>query len=720
VVVLGPLCCSNITAQEIDICAKLPLGRRIGQKCKLVHADHLRAITGMNGMKVPLIYLANLTHYRDGIASTEAIPLNIGYLATYLRANLGHEVRIELFNLPHKLDEAIQKEAPDILATSAYIWSFRLNYAFLENIKVRLPHTVTVMGGPNFPGAAEYREQFMRHYSGIDFFCFLEGESSFLKLVQSLLADQFDINAVKRQKLAGFNYLLNGEFFDGGAGARIRNLDVIPSPYLSGDLDGMLSEGFVPMLQTNRGCPFTCTFCCSGNDYHAKVDRFDLGVVLNEIDYIAGRVKAKSLHITDDNFGIFPRDKDISKKLAEYKRTHEWPLIVNVSTSKVNKKQVAECIAVLEDSIEFSASMQSFNDETLMEIRRKNLSFGEFSEIIGKLRERRVQSSCEIILGMPKETANSHLSGIRQAVEAGIDNVAAYTAMLLWNTPMKEDPGHARFQMVRRFRVIPRDFGIYQGRKVVEVEEVSVGTATLSIGEYYNLRGFHFVLSNYYNLGIFKELVGYLRQCGLSVFDWLTGIQDWLIMHPDTEVGKIYHTFLKDSRDELWETEEELLEYYRLDKNFGKLLDGQAGANLIFKFQAVALDHVDAFAEVARIILLRNDGDISARVVSDILRHCTLLRGSIFDLSKETKYHSMCFDILAWIKSGMATIPAEDGTQVDLEYVVRVRQQEILREYLEFYGASENARGRILTRISAELLYRACDYSCNLQAVAAS
>ena len=285
---------------------------------------------------------------------------------------------------------------------------------------------------------------------------------------------------------------------------------------------------------------------------------------------------------------------------------------------------------------------------------------------------------------------------------------------------MKEDPGHARFQMVRRFRVIPRDFGIYQGRKVVEVEEVSVGTDTLSIAEYYNLRGFHFVLSNYYNLGIFKELVGYLRQCGLSVFDWLAGIQDWLILNPDTEVGKIYHSFLKDNRDELWETEEELLEYYCLDENFNKLLDGQAGANLTYKFQAVALDHVDAFAEVARIILLRNDGDISARVVSDILRHCTLLRGSIFDLSKETKYHSMCFDILAWIKSGMATIPAEAGTQVDLEYFVRVRQQEILRYYLEFYGASENARGRILTRISAELLYRACDYSCNLQAVAQS
>ena len=93
-VVLGLLCCSKITAQEIEIDAKLSLGRRIGPKSKLVHADPLSAMTVVNCTKVPLIYLANLTHYRDGIASTEAIPLNIGYLATYLRANLGHEVRI--------------------------------------------------------------------------------------------------------------------------------------------------------------------------------------------------------------------------------------------------------------------------------------------------------------------------------------------------------------------------------------------------------------------------------------------------------------------------------------------------------------------------------------------------------------------------------------------------------------------------------------------------
>ena len=40
--------------------------------------------------------------------------------------------------------------------------------------------------------------------------------------------------------------------------------------------DGTLS----PMLETNRGCPFKCTFCHEGNDLVTKVNYFPLGRVI--------------------------------------------------------------------------------------------------------------------------------------------------------------------------------------------------------------------------------------------------------------------------------------------------------------------------------------------------------------------------------------------------------------------------------------------------------
>ena len=44
-----------------------------------------------------------------------------------------------------------------------------------------------------------------------------------------------------------------------------KTIEGIESPYLGGDLDEFLAAGMVPMLETNRGCPFRCTFCAWGD-----------------------------------------------------------------------------------------------------------------------------------------------------------------------------------------------------------------------------------------------------------------------------------------------------------------------------------------------------------------------------------------------------------------------------------------------------------------------
>ena len=62
---------------------------------------------------------------------------------------------------------------------------------------------------------------------------------------------------------------------------RVSRLDDIPSPYLEGYLDEFLAEPKLsPLLESNRGCPFSCTFCVDGiNDrskvYSKEVSRFE-------------------------------------------------------------------------------------------------------------------------------------------------------------------------------------------------------------------------------------------------------------------------------------------------------------------------------------------------------------------------------------------------------------------------------------------------------------
>ena len=76
-------------------------------------------------MKKKLIYLADLYH-TSGSPSTPT-PTNIGYVAANCIKNHKEKVEIKLFKDPHKLLDAIDERAPDILGLSNYMWNEKLN-----------------------------------------------------------------------------------------------------------------------------------------------------------------------------------------------------------------------------------------------------------------------------------------------------------------------------------------------------------------------------------------------------------------------------------------------------------------------------------------------------------------------------------------------------------------------------------------------------------------
>ena len=99
---------------------------------------------------------------------------------------------------------------------------------------------------------------------------------------------------------------------------RIQELDDIPSPYLMGLFDKFLADpACMPMTQTNRGCPFSCTFCQEGESYFTKVKRHSLDYTVADLDYIAERVDPSSaLWITDSNWAMYKWDEDIADHIA--------------------------------------------------------------------------------------------------------------------------------------------------------------------------------------------------------------------------------------------------------------------------------------------------------------------------------------------------------------------------------------------------------------------
>ena len=655
------------------------------------------------------IYLANLSHVRDGHAATEVIPLNIGYLAAYLQKNLPDSLDVKLFNLPSELEAAMEEKAPHFLLCSNYVWNFNLNYFYLSYFKAKHPDIITVMGGANYPGKEKLQEAFLSKYDKIDFYVYMEGEITLLNLIKTAIDAELNIKNTKKSNLSGCHYLSNGKFINGGQGERVKNLDDIPSPYLSGLFDKMLQDGFVPMIETNRGCPFTCAYCFSSNKYYSKIYKLSQERIVDEIQYIGKRVKAKSLQIADSNFGILEQDIQISKTLIECKQQHGWPIKINLSTSKINRDYVFKCLSQLGDVALFSASMQSMNEKTLSEIRRKNLSFDQYINIIDDLDKKGVNSFSELILGMPEETKDSHMFSIKSVLDANIHNVGTYTCMILPNTPLSEDEHFDQFDMDKRYRVLPRDFGIYMGSKILETEQVSVATKTLSLEEYINLRGFNFIVSSYHNMGIFNELMNYLKSLNIGIFELLTIVHAQIAGNKGV-AGNVYRDFLSDAETELWSSEDDIFKYYSKSDNFQKLLDGELGVNLIQKYQAVVADNLKPFAELLRRTISANYPSASELVVNELIEFCLCVRGELFSGTDSILQKTFNYDLPKWIGTSMEKDIEEFKEPISLDFYLDSKQKNTLNTYLDFYGRSQDSKGKILTRINHASLYKKYQY----------
>jgi putative methyltransferase len=214
---------------------------------------------------------------------------------------------------------------PSICAFSTYIWNECYNLELAKAIKQRFPSCLIQFGGPNVPNQENDYKQWRQAHPWIDTTIRYEGEVSF----QNMLLDY-----------------LNGTVKKDYVTERMDHLD-IPSPYLTGMFDSIIDQGgytWAMTIETNRGCPFQCTFCDWGSLTYSKIKKFPLQKVLDEITW-AGKHKIEFLFIADANFGVFPdRDLEIIEHLIATREHYGFPSMVATAWYK-NSNEVILTLA---------------------------------------------------------------------------------------------------------------------------------------------------------------------------------------------------------------------------------------------------------------------------------------------------------------------------------------------------------------------------------------
>jgi radical SAM superfamily enzyme YgiQ (UPF0313 family) len=368
----------------------------------------------------------------------------------------------------------------DIVGLSTYIWNKNYNHVLGKALKLANPNMLILSGGPE-PPITDPR--FFEKFPYIDICSIQEGEKSMKAILEHYLEGKTDYTTIK-----GLLVNVDGEAVNTGIPERISDLDSIPSPYLSGVFDHLFENHpevrWNVTLETNRGCPYQCTFCDWGSLTYSKVKKFDVDRVYKELEWI-GQKGCDFVSITDANFGIFPdRDLDIARKLVEVQQTYDNPKAYTISWAKNQKKEVVDIVKMLiyegGSKIGLNLSVQSMDDHTLDVIKRKNLDTNKIEEVFELCEENNIPLYTELILGLPAETITTWKENFYTLYKAGNHTgITVYQAQLLENAEMNLTQ-REEYDLTGRI-VYDYLVGTYNEHEVREGIEVVISTKDLPL-----------------------------------------------------------------------------------------------------------------------------------------------------------------------------------------------------------------------------------------------
>lgn len=520
------------------------------------------------------IYLADLVY--DTIKSNYVVPLNIAYLAANLKRLYGNELEITLFKYAKELEKALADSPPHMLGFSNYSWNENLNRLFLEIARKHNPDIYTVMGGPNIRTDADGISKFMHSYKGLNSYVMFEGEEIFAEITGKVMGGE------KQPVCKGAAFMTDDGFVYESLSFKDKPRKInLPSPYLSGILDNFLKDKtFMPLLESNRGCPFSCVYCAWGISALSKLRVRPLEMVFAEIEYIAEHSAGQVNWVfCDANFGILPRDIEIAEKVRSVMDHKKYPVNIIFWNSKNTYSRNLKITETLDPKRNSALiAIQSADPEVLMNSGRGRIDFEQFRKEINFCKSKGVSTRTDILLGLPGESFKSHLSTLIKAFDMGYDCIHPINIRLLPGSIYETDEFRSKYGVKTKFRPIFGAYGIYDGRKVFEMEESVRATKDISEEELNSFKTLHWLIFFIWDLGFFKPLLLFAGNKGANPGELLFE----LTRSENKVLSDLFSKMKKASAEEWFESREKMLKFYDNDNNYNEMVNNFAKLNFLY------------------------------------------------------------------------------------------------------------------------------------------
>jgi len=452
----------------------------------------------------------------------ESMPLASGYLkSTALsddRVAESFDINIRNFRgavtLSSMAYELFHERVPDVLAFSVLGWNYRNFGSLAETFKQLNPDGWVIFGGTH---VANHADRVFQMFPVVDVVVNGEGEFVFRDLLRARLDGAGDAGLAP---ITGISYRdAEGVVHTNPDRDRIKNLDEIPSPFLTNAIEMIDAQGRfrydVALMESNRGCPYKCSFCYWGGAVGQKVRAFSRERMRAELEYFA-KLRVHTIVLCDANFGLLPGDSLFIDDMIEVRDQYGFPRALETSWAKNKSKTFYEIVHKMKVAgmrSSFTLALQTLDDQTLTLMNRRNMKVNDWEDLADWLAREGLDCYAELIWGAPGETIESFMDGYDKLTRK-VSRIACYPMLLLPNT----DYGDNRDK-----------HGIITVRGDNDDFEYVLGNSTVSFAENQEMQRFLFWARVIAEMAVVRNIwVGLRELAGIRQTEVLRDLADWI------------------------------------------------------------------------------------------------------------------------------------------------------------------------------------------------
>ncbi len=428
--------------------------------------------------------------------------------------------------------------SPCFAAFSNYCWNTEYNKLLASRIKQKWPDCMIVFGGHNIPDDFSYLE----NYPYIDILCHGEGEDTIRQLMEALVL------GTPLEQVENISFRNPEGGCTRTASSCPKSLTVYPSPYLNGWFDQIVADHpeitFNAILETSRGCPNKCAYCDWGL-LRSRVRLFPLERVKAEIAWFSAH-KIAFVWGADANFGMFPRDLEIARALADAKMATGYPERMRMNYAKNNFENVFAIVKIFKecdfDRIGATLSFQSLSPTVLKNIGRTNADIEFYKNLLTKYNSEKMKTYSELILGLPGETYESFIAGIGKLFEIGQHFVfEVYGCIILPNAHLGQKETIEKFGIKTVRNEIIRPHFDNAAFDVPEYNVIVTATDAMPREMWVRSTAFYYLAKAFHGNGLLRAFAIYLRYHKDVLYErFYDGIMNYCEENPHLHLSQLY------------------------------------------------------------------------------------------------------------------------------------------------------------------------------------